>query len=90
VEGPITSRDQNHQNLLQKCREQCASLGNLPRAICVFERNLQRPIAQIRADLGIDGLWPEQFDQLMHRPSLRAICRRGGLQTLKLEFGKVF
>jgi hypothetical protein len=83
VEGPITSRDQNHGPLLQKVREQCASMENFPRALCVFERCLQRSVAQIREDLGIDGLTANQFDQLVHKHSVRAICRRGGLQTLK-------
>uniref|UniRef100_A0A915P8M7 Uncharacterized protein n=1 Tax=Meloidogyne floridensis TaxID=298350 RepID=A0A915P8M7_9BILA len=82
VDGPITAKDHNFAALLQKTREQCSALENVKRVICTFERCLQRQIAQIREELGIEGLTVDQFDQLMHRQSVRAICKRGGLQTL--------
>ncbi|CAK5019345.1 unnamed protein product [Meloidogyne enterolobii] len=90
VDGPITAKDHNFAALLQKTREQCSALENVKRVICTFERCLQRQIAQIREELGIEGLTVDQFDQLMHRQSVRAICKRGGLQTLKFcSFGSV-
>ena len=89
--GPITARDENHNALMVKLRELCASLTastqQLPqvpaKSICVFERSLQREVAQIRVEFEIEGLTPEQFDQLTHWRDVRAICRRGGLATLR-------
>ncbi|KAL7074654.1 hypothetical protein ACQ4LE_006012, partial [Meloidogyne hapla] len=90
VDGPITAKDHNFAALLLKAKEQCSALENVKRVICTFERCLQRQIAQIREELGIEGLTVDQFDQLMHRQSVRAICKRGGLQTLKFcSFGSV-
>lgn len=54
-------------------------------ALCVFERSLQRDVAQIRAEFDIEGFRSTQFDQLLNRKSIKAICRRGGLTTLKLK-----
>lgn len=87
VEGPITVRDQNHTALLQKVRELCAGMvhHNVPWTICVLERALQRQVAQIREQMEVGGLTADQYDQLVHRKSVRAICRRGGLQTLRWD-----
>jgi hypothetical protein len=83
VEGPITSHDQNHFNLIQKVRELCASLPNTQRKLCAFERVLQKDIAKIRAEMNLEGVMPQQFDQLMRRKEIKNICRRGGLSTLR-------
>ncbi|KAI6212641.1 hypothetical protein M3Y94_00050100 [Aphelenchoides besseyi] len=83
VEGPITSHDQNHGALIQKVRELCASMPNVQRRLCAFERVLQHDIAKIREEMGIEGVLPEQFDQLIHRKDIKSVCRRGGLSTLK-------
>ncbi|KAI6170759.1 hypothetical protein M3Y97_01108600 [Aphelenchoides bicaudatus] len=83
VEGPITGHDQNHGNLIQKVRELCASMPNTQRRLCAFERVLQRDIAKVRAEMNLDGVQPEQFDQLIHRKDIKSACRRGGLSTLK-------
>ncbi|KAF7638253.1 hypothetical protein Mgra_00002227 [Meloidogyne graminicola] len=90
VDGPITSKDYNFVSLLQKVKEQCSALENTKRIIYTFERCLQRQIAQIREELGIEGLTVDKFDQLMHKQSVRAICKRNGLQTLKFcSFGLI-
>lgn len=85
VEGPITPRDQNHTVLMQKVRELCAALAGTSAStwLCVFERCLQREVAQIREEFDIEGPRPEQFDQLTRRKDIRAVCRRGGLTTLR-------
>lgn len=83
VDGPITAHDQNHGNLIQKVRELCASMPNTQRRLCAFERVLQRDIAKVRAEMNLDGVQPEQFDQLIHRKDIKSVCRRGGLSTLK-------
>ncbi|KAI1719034.1 hypothetical protein DdX_06153 [Ditylenchus destructor] len=92
VEGPITPRDQNHTVLMQKVRELCAALAGTSAStwLCVFERCLQREVAQIREEFDIEGPRPEQFDQLTRRKDIRAVCRRGGLTTLRCcSFGSV-
>lgn len=94
MDGPITLRDQNYTALLQKVRELCASFCsssfNHSTHLCAFERQLQREIAKIRAEFELGGIQPEQFDQFMHRKNIRAVCRRGGLSTLRFcAFGSV-
>lgn len=73
--------------LLQKVRELCASLiasNSTNCYLCTFERHLQSDIAQIRGDFELNGgLRLDQFDQLMHKKNIRAICRRNGLSTLR-------
>ena len=63
--------------LIAKVRELCASTSNVQRRrLCVFERALQAEIAQIRAELEIEGLTPAAYEQLTSRKSGEARSKR--------------
>uniref|UniRef100_A0A915NCU0 Uncharacterized protein n=1 Tax=Meloidogyne javanica TaxID=6303 RepID=A0A915NCU0_MELJA len=84
VDGPITAKDHNFAALLQKTREQCSALENVKRVICTFERCLQRQIAQIREELGIEG--SHANTQVCNYPMLlRPVCvEQNCLHTLAI------
>uniref|UniRef100_A0A914RZ48 Uncharacterized protein n=1 Tax=Parascaris equorum TaxID=6256 RepID=A0A914RZ48_PAREQ len=81
VDCAVNIRDTSHSQLVQKVRELAANYGATNRRLCAFEKELQKAIAKIRFDLDIEGLLPEQLEQLLHLKDLRALTRRSGLTT---------
>ncbi|CAD6196443.1 unnamed protein product [Caenorhabditis auriculariae] len=79
VEPPI--RDHDHCLLMHKVRELCSIFASSVRRIVVFERCLQRAMAQIRKEMDVEGFRPEQLEQFFH--SGDAFSKRNGLSTLK-------
>uniref|UniRef100_A0A915C504 ATP-grasp domain-containing protein n=1 Tax=Parascaris univalens TaxID=6257 RepID=A0A915C504_PARUN len=83
VDCAVNIRDTSHSQLVQKVRELAANYGATNRRLCAFEKELQKAIAKIRFDLDIEGLLPEQLEQLLHLKDLRALTRRSGLTTVR-------
>ncbi|VDK69637.1 unnamed protein product [Anisakis simplex] len=48
VECPLSIRDVEHSQLVQKVRELAANYGSTSRRLCAFEKELQRAVAKIR------------------------------------------
>ncbi|KAJ1361268.1 hypothetical protein KIN20_020484 [Parelaphostrongylus tenuis] len=81
VESPI--RDHDNFYLLQKVRELCSLYSASQRRIIAFERNLQRLVAQIRKEMGIEGFYPEQLKQLLDVRDAIHNPRKNGISTLR-------
>ncbi|TKR61860.1 hypothetical protein L596_028913 [Steinernema carpocapsae] len=90
IEAPISPRDQNFSALIQKIRELLANYGNSSRKLCAFEQLLQKPIAKLRYEMDIDGIFPENLEQFFHIKELKAMARKGGMTTVRwCSFGSV-
>ncbi|PAV88950.1 hypothetical protein WR25_24384 [Diploscapter pachys] len=81
VEPPI--RDHHHCQLIQKVRELCSMLATTDRRIVVFEKALQQPIAQIRMELDIEGMKPNELDRVLSIRNNHSVPRRNGFSTLR-------
>ncbi|CAL2045494.1 unnamed protein product [Caenorhabditis brenneri] len=81
VEPPI--RDHDHCLLMHKVRELCSIFSSKNPKLVVFERSLQRPIAQIRRDMEVEGFKPEQLLHFIHAEE--AITMRNGLAAISLR-----
>ncbi|CAI4222668.1 unnamed protein product [Auanema sp. JU1783] len=81
VEPPMA--DLNNSQLLEKVRELCSIYTSSQLRLVVFERKLQRPIAQLRKELNIEGFLPDQLDILFSVRDAISNPRRNGLATLR-------
>ncbi|VDK34502.1 unnamed protein product, partial [Gongylonema pulchrum] len=76
---------------MQKVRELAANYGSTRRIIVAFEAELQYMVAKIRLEhclfhqfeLGIEGILPDQVEQVVQMKEMKLIARRNGLMTLR-------
>ncbi|OZC04868.1 hypothetical protein X798_08170 [Onchocerca flexuosa] len=83
VQPAFGSRNHCHAMLIEKVRELVSNYGLTRRIIVTFETELQYLVAKIRFELGIEGLLPEQVEQVLHMKEMKLIARRNGLMTLR-------
>ncbi|VDM96681.1 unnamed protein product [Thelazia callipaeda] len=83
IQAGFGPRDHCHSSLMDKVRELASNYGSTRRIIVVFEAELQYLIAKIRFELGVEGLVPDQVEQVIHMKEMKLIARRNGLMTLR-------
>uniref|UniRef100_A0A2K6WBS6 ATP-grasp domain-containing protein n=1 Tax=Onchocerca volvulus TaxID=6282 RepID=A0A2K6WBS6_ONCVO len=83
IQPTFGSRNHYHAMLTDKVRELVSNYGLTRRIIVTFEAELQYLVAKIRFELGIEGLLPEQVEQVLHMKGMKLIARRNGLMTLR-------